>query len=1239
MGNTITDRNKQFQTEGLSQSQRPLPAFAPHYFSLYEENDQKFVRFIREFSSLISFFNLENKLQGSWKETLGKALFVQIESFLSIQPSHKQKAWGEHEKILKNSKNSRERSIAWISGLKLIGEILAAIEALRISIPVASSLRKSLEKLILERFKPIYEQSLQLANRTLGIPPEEPQKTGHQGTWPGITQALANIQLEGNRATIEDKDTQELIQIWGNLTSYWEYLRQICREHVQSYIQAGKLEPSLATLLAFSEVLGHLGTELNTLNRRHRDHFYQEILQMSPKLATPDSLYLVFELASNTRHHRLRKGTQVSAGQDKNGKERVFALERDIVLNHTRVARVNGILHDDELPPTAFFSNSESPVSNVFINSKAQDLRQLDNQGWESFCPGFAISAPILQIEPGNSLIVFQFFFESESFLDFKKTLFEEIGQLYGQSSSAPASEQLEQANKVLRHLLEVSYTSLDGETVTIAAENLAFRFKISEGKLTFNLLELELLMTPGDPAIAPCQNEEFQLATKMGNPLFTFRFMPAQLHFYDSFVKLQMERITVEVKVIGHSDLLLQNDWGVVDPTAPFELFGHHPRPGSNFYIGHPRIFSPYLRELSIDLNWFAIPGHPEGFRSHYKDYEQEVNNEDFKIALSFLSEKKWQPTGNKQVESLFQSIPNTSALRKTTRLDQVQFDPAFIRSLLKDQELQPYQGSSLSGFLKMELVSPWFAFGHDLYTDLVVRANTESILKKKYVPAPQVPYTPLVKSISLDYTSRFHFHFLQRKEQRDGAVYHIHPFGVNCLNDDFGLQTQYFFPHYGRGAQIFIAIENYSPGNPFSLLFVIDEEGSLDYDTPLQLSWTCLREDQWDALQPDEILLDTTRGFLQSGVIIFSLKQRPNPQKEILPNEFLWLRASSGTGQRLVNNLLDIHAHAVPAKRSSTNKEDIPLAAGSVTDLIPGNPNIVRVFQPLPSFGGQTAETIEAFQQRASERLRHKERPLTFRDIELVTLARFPELQKVICLSHLNSEYQISPGYLLLLVIPEMTSRDRRTLRVPRIHPRKLADIEFFLNSRTSHFTRIQVMNAALESVRVNISVKFRPEIEDIVYYKQKLNNDLHRFIMPWMYEAGLQIMPGKAIHAAQAIRFLDEQGYIDFVTNFSFFQFQDGKLQEPGPQGLSQQQAAPQNPGGILVALPQHHIEVVDDPGIERKGIGMLTTGIDFSIPDATTEIEDGIQKDAIARSFQIPANPKKNKKKINIHLKWE
>lgn len=104
--------------------------------------------------------------------------------------------------------------------------------------------------------------------------------------------------------------------------------------------------PHLALVLAFLRLAGHGRDFLNGFTRRHLDHFYRDVLRMEPAPPVADRAAVLFRLAPGVAEARLRAGTELSAGRDASGRERVYVTERDLVINRAAVGALRSVFVD-----------------------------------------------------------------------------------------------------------------------------------------------------------------------------------------------------------------------------------------------------------------------------------------------------------------------------------------------------------------------------------------------------------------------------------------------------------------------------------------------------------------------------------------------------------------------------------------------------------------------------------------------------------------------------------------------------------------------------------------------------------------------------------------------------------------------------------------------------------------------------------------------------------------------------
>ncbi len=104
--------------------------------------------------------------------------------------------------------------------------------------------------------------------------------------------------------------------------------------------------PHFALLLTFVELLGHARDHLNGFTRRHLDYYYRELLQMALEAPVADRAAVVFGLRPGVTEVRLPAGTELSAGKDAEGVERIYRTEREFVVNRAQVAQLRSVFVD-----------------------------------------------------------------------------------------------------------------------------------------------------------------------------------------------------------------------------------------------------------------------------------------------------------------------------------------------------------------------------------------------------------------------------------------------------------------------------------------------------------------------------------------------------------------------------------------------------------------------------------------------------------------------------------------------------------------------------------------------------------------------------------------------------------------------------------------------------------------------------------------------------------------------------
>jgi hypothetical protein len=408
--------------------------------------------------------------------------------------------------------------------------------------------------------------------------------------------------------------------------------------------------------------------------------------------------------------------------------------------------------------------------------------------------------------------------------------------------------------------------------------------------------------------------------------------------------------------------------------------------------------------------------------------------------------------------------------------------------------------------------------------------------------------PYTPKLKSLALEFVAG---HELRMEAYQPGPttdmVFHIHPFGVaeaQATADGFS-----FLPDYSNEGELLIGLAGLQPPQTVSLLFQL-ADGSANPDAQGQpVTWSVLDASGWVVLPGEAILNDGTRGLINSGILSFALPSAdPDPR---LASGLYWLRAAVPTGAAGVCDTVAIHTQAVTAVRELTagiGPDPMPLPAQTIKAAVTPIPGVAAIRQPYSSFGGRQAEQDESFYTAASERLRHKQRAVTSWDYERLVLRRFPEVYKAKCLSASLSDApdgtrdRDNLGLVRLIVVPDIRGKSLFDPFTPKASAALLAYVADYLKPLLPGSARLEVDNARYVQVRIRVGVRFS-DPNNPVFYKQKLNDELNRYLSPWAYDEGADIVIGRRIYAGSIINFIDQRPYVDYVAGIKLFSSENG------------------------------------------------------------------------------------------------
>ena len=932
---------------------------------------------------------------------------------------------------------------------------------------------------------------------------------------------------------IEERELQDLLRIIGqfakevafydqqnNFNGDWEDFfpsQNQIPELVNNLDKKNDLTPHLALLVAFLKLLEIVKKDINQLGSKHLKFYYEDVLRFIKKKSVPDGVHVLFGLAKNASDPiLLEKGSLLSAGKDDNNQDIFYETDRNIVINKAQIKSLKTILVDyrsDQHIYAAPIANSndglggalnpENPSWNTFGESQQGKLG--DERSMPDASVGFAVASPILLLKEGNRTVELELTVERvgtnatvSPFLGLNSNFF--MASFSGLAST------------------EEGWFPLNPTSATIT---------------DLNKLNLTFQLTVEDPPLVyyPGNEEVNGLPTKY--PAIKLLLNPLAEKYAYAFVKdLKILAYQLVVDVIGIKNLVLQNENGPLATDQAFLPFGPRPSVNADLYIGSDEVFHKRLNALSLSLEWADLPTESTGFVSYYEGYGSPFTNSNRQADVRYLQSGNWVIPPDNTIDlfhtfgsGTFSLGPFTLQLPLISNADR---NPEIV-------EFDDFSNKSSSGFIRLSLNTP--DFGHHVFQNkyaniaLTIANGGSGIL-------PNIPYTPKLKSIALNYTSKESVTFGVQNSRLE-QFFHIEPFGSRAISTE---HDSFCFPQFAE-ATLLMGIEALDLLQNLSILFQM-LEGSADPDIPIlrtDIKWAYLKNDQWIELTDNEIQIDTTQGFQTSGIMEFSIPPDASKEHYLLARNLHWVKAEINKNPAGISKTIAVHTQAMSATftniKSETRQFSKPIVAESISKLVSGNGAIKSILQPYASFGGRPIEQESDFINRISERLRHKQRAKTVWDYERIVLEAFPFIYKVKSLNHSFGYTDMDPGHVTLIVIPDLLNKNAANPLQPKTSFVLRESIKDYVLQYMPLFVSLAVDNPKYEPIVVDIKVGLKPGF-DGSFYGNLLNEQLKRFLSPWAFESGEDIIFGGRIYKSSILAFIEEQEYVDYVTDFRLF-----------------------------------------------------------------------------------------------------
>ena len=220
-----------------------------------------------------------------------------------------------------------------------------------------------------------------------------------------------------------------------------------------------------------------------------------------------------------------------------------------------------------------------------------------------------------------------------------------------------------------------------------------------------------------------------------------------------------------------------------------------------------------------------------------------------------------------------------------------------------------------------------------------------------------------------------------------------------------------------------------------------------------------------------------------------------------------------------------------------------------GSRGNVEPGKVNklnrtvgfVSKVTNPMPLWGGLDAETPEESIERCSARLRHKDRAVTARDYEELTMEASRDLQKVRCFGGINGEGEKEAGAVTLVIYPRNVQGDNNLFHAVQETIRKYLAPRMDQGILERNKLYITVPELVEVCVRAEVTVE---DFQDIFKVRRKGQDSIRAFLDPVRGHfdgAGWSI--GQFPEAMQLQHILKEIPEVAWISKIYFLTFVNG------------------------------------------------------------------------------------------------
>ncbi|NLR56889.1 hypothetical protein HGH93_02165 [Chitinophaga polysaccharea] len=1205
--------------DGLSQFERQLDALHPEYVKVDNRSNFDLLAQLTALSTEFNYYNFQDQRDGDWQEFFHSDLVIMLILAANIQfTEYEEKYLFLRDAMGKSGTEATlfRHTAAFFSLLYDIAIVLMDLLQKLTGADKQQSLQYYLQQVIhavAEETARLYRYELQV-KELFPLDNARHHTLRTEGTSRQLQVLFPGIFSPTVKGDENFSGFYSLNEIYDTLRTKFYQISSASAYYLKNQLHQQQHSPHMGLLMTFTELYKHLQDQINEIPRRHLDYYYHTVLGMPQVAAVPDKVHILINPAPQVDNLALDKGEVVLAPHSARKEPlqyellepfrahntNIIALHTLYVSNYLQVASNNLQTNDIReaaiyqavhpvIPPPAFAKLTIPPVTWPLLGEDQHDLSP-STRTMENSAVGFLVGSPALYLTEGVRSVQVKLHFNPASFAQLMKYL-KNFSDVTRRSNAIITGELMSGA-------FLLSYTTAKGWTRVQH-----YNVRCSAAEQADYAIVINFLLRTHEEAFCVYNPEVHGAHISSKLPLLKVLLNNNSFHHPYSFLRsLALERVTVIANVTGYRAVKLDNNVGELNASHSFRMFGSLPAVGSFLDICNTNVFNKYTTDFSVKLEWLDLPKNINGFDNYFSAYQAGMTNNAYKVGISSINNGVCLPErGNQEEFQLFHTTRNKEGdlyLADTSFIKGPDFTRiSFPNAMKMDKEPKHSSMVYKQGAIRLELVTPSEAFGHQLYGIIfpeIILYNGRHPNRKKPLPAP--PYVPMVKSISIDYTLEHSESLKPVKSAPRGECLEVHHIGIFGHEEIYpGPGVNYFplLPVINEAGYLYIGFDQLQAGEELSLLFQLEDKFFSDTTTNLTpINWSYLADNKWYPFESRCLLSDNTNNLARSGIVKIRVPVGINNHNSVMTPGTWWIRISTPAHECVTPRVIGIFPNAITAGRildegGYSLERVLSIPPLTIKRTRKDVRTIQAIWQLFPSFGGRKTESEDKYYTRVSERLRHKQRPVTAMDIAQVLLEAFPEILIVKCVTAAPG-----PGAedICIIVVPRQSDSGLFISTEPKVNLDTLCRIQAFMREHISPFVDISIRNPIYESVKVVCSIQFQdPSDNNQNSHLQQLQLDIQKYLCPWLFDPTSHLKIGSTLYKSELLNFINRLPYVAYITGFSLVHFYFSKDEITGNMVAMAtdtaiddlQEIRPSLSQSVLIPSTEHLITVLHAP----------------------------------------------------------